>query len=227
MEWLSDVSGRRRAQKQALCYYFICQTHHAAYNKVHNRRGCSLSTFFFILYAPTEEERRRHLLQEKGASGECIYIESRLGSGTLRALETSKNACLIIYKRQKCQRALRVGRSFYFLSFHELCAHTTFIPDSHGKVLDSDGVVVAHTRTRWMTGEVYCDALQRVLRYFFLCVCHRTPDHPETSHACALRALISVCRFLNASAQRVSGDIVIAHVHYSYCQAVTVCRLVI
>lgn len=58
MEWLSDVSGRRRAQKQALCYYFICQTHHAAYNKVHNR-GCSLSTFFSFYMRHQQRQRRR------------------------------------------------------------------------------------------------------------------------------------------------------------------------
>jgi hypothetical protein len=68
--------------------------------------------FFFILYAPpaapTEEEKRRHLLQEKGASGECIYKESRLGSKQHSASAGNKQKRMLNYLQEtKVLAALR------------------------------------------------------------------------------------------------------------------------
>lgn len=116
------------------------------YNKVHNR-GCSLSTFFFILYAPpaapTEEEKRRHLPQEKGASGECIYKESRLGSKQHSASAGNKQKRMLNYLQETKVPASSTAMAVLFIFSLSMSSPrtNTFIPDSHGKVLDSDGVV--------------------------------------------------------------------------------------
>jgi hypothetical protein len=120
--------------------------------------------FFFVLYAPHQQRRQRKKSPgtscKKKEPVESVFIK-RVGwaaSSTLKALETSKNACLIIYKRQKCQQ-LCDGRSFYFLSFHELSAHTYYFYSrlawqgvgfrwcgggggSHTHTLDDSGVVL-------------------------------------------------------------------------------------
>jgi len=89
---------------------------------------------------------------------ESVFIK-RVGwavSSTLKALETSKNACLIIYKRQKCQQ-LCDGRSFYFLSFHELSTYYFYSWRLawRGVGFRWCGMVrwwwLTHAHTRWMT----------------------------------------------------------------------------
>jgi len=150
------LAGGERKSKHCAIISSVKPT--TPYNKVHNR-GCSLSIFFFTFYMRRTSSANRGRKASAGTSCkkkepvESVFIK-RVGwavSSTLKALETSKNACLIIYKRQKCQQ-LCDGRSFYFLSFHELSTYYFYswrlawrgvgIP-----MVWYGAVVVAHTRT--------------------------------------------------------------------------------